>query len=397
MRVLVRVSFVDFDTGGTDLGAVAPIAESTVARCVTDRHSDSKMSCEAVERGQNEQPLKILPRISLKFPDVQTISPINLTNFEYRLKVDYVLNGLRFGFHRGFQPHLCKLKSAASNCSSANEHPSVIDENLNKETKLVLVEFFGPTHAPPLQNLHVSRFGVIPKKGNACKLILDLSFPIEHSVNDGIDKDDFSFQYCTVKHAIKLIIKTSKGALMGKVTLPFGLRSAPGTFNNVADLFEWMLVHNWSVEDLLHYLDDYFTLGAAGTDLCAKRLAAIHQAARLVGIPLSTEKCEGPTTRMVFLGIELDSNEMSARLPADKLADLMVLLREWGSKKSYKPKALQSLLGKLNHACAVIPCGQTFTRRLIDLLRGSPRSRPFLRLNKQCQLDIARWQEFLPS
>ena len=180
------------------------------------------MSCKAVEQGQNEQPLKILPCISLQFTDIQTISPINLTNFELQLtshpdrrKVDYVLNGLRFGFHLGFQPHLCKLKSAAFNCPSANEHPSVVDEYLNKEVSLGRV--FGPTHAPPLQNLHVSRFGLIPKKGNAWRLILDLSFPVDHSVNDGIDKDDFSFQYCTVKHAINLIIKTGKGALMGKV------------------------------------------------------------------------------------------------------------------------------------------------------------------------------------
>ena len=276
-------------------------------------------------------------------------------------------------------------------------------------------------------DFHIS---TIPKKGNAWRLILDLSFPVDHSVNDGIDKDDFSFQCCRVKHAINLIIKTGKGALMGKVdiksayvhriipgnpsdryllgmrwkgkyyvdlTLPFGLRSAAGIFNGVADLFEWMLIHNWSVEDLLHYLDDYFTLGAAGTDLCAKRFTAIHQAARLVGIPLSPEKCEGPTIRMVFLGIELDSIEMSARLPADKLADLIALLREWGDKKSCRLKELQSLLGKLNHAWAVILCGRTFTRRLIDLLRRFPRPRPFLRLNKRCQLDIAWWQEFLPS
>ena len=157
----------------------------------------------------------------MQFSDIQTISPINLTNFELQLtshldrrKVDYVLNGLCFGFHLGFQPHLCKLKSAASNCPSANEHPSVIDEYLNKEVSLGRV--FGPTHAPPLQNLHVRRFGVIPKKGNAWRLILDLSILVDHSVNDGIDKDDFSFQYCTVKHTINLIIKTSEGALMGK-------------------------------------------------------------------------------------------------------------------------------------------------------------------------------------
>ncbi len=158
------------------------------------------------------------PFISLNFPDVQTISPINLTNFELQLmshpdrcKVDYVLNGLRFGFQLGFQQHLCKLKSATSNCPSANEHPAVIDEHLNKEISLGRV--FGPTQTPPLNNLHVSRFGVIPKKGNAWCLILDLSFPSAHSVNDGIYKDEFSLQYSTVKHTINLIIKTGKGAL----------------------------------------------------------------------------------------------------------------------------------------------------------------------------------------
>ena len=88
---------------------------------------------------------------------------------------------------------------------------------------------------------------------------------------------------------------------------------------------------------------------------------------------------------------------MSARLPAEKLTELIDLLREWRSKKSCKPKELQSLVGKLNHACSVIPCGRTFLRRLIDLLKGAQRFRPFLRLNKQCQLDIAWWQEFLPS
>ena len=368
-----------------------------------------------------------------KLPDARSISPIKLQNFEMllashpdRQKVNYVVNGLRFGFTLGFQPQSCKLKSVTSNCHSAYEHPTVIDDYLTKEIKFGRV--FGPTQTPPFSNLHISRFGVIPKKQAGWRLILDLSFPFDHSVNDGIDKDEFSLQYCSVKHAIDLIVKTGKGALMGKVdiksayriipvhpsdryllgmrwrdkfyvdlALPFGLRSAPGIFNTVADLFEWILIHHWSVEDLLHYLDDYFTLGAAGTNICANRLAAIDQAAQHVGIPLAPEKCEGPTTRIIFLGIELDSIEMSARLPAEKLTELIDLLREWRNKKSCKPKELQSLVGKLNHACSVIPCGRTFLRRLIDLLKGAQRFRPFLRLNKQCQLDIAWWQEFLPS
>ena len=107
-----------------------------------------------------------------------------------------------------------------------------------------------------------------------------------------------------------MIVKTGKGELMGKVdikrayriipihpsdrylmgmrwkgmfyvdlTLPFGLRSAPGIFNSVADLFEWTLVNNYNVQELLHYLDLYFSLGAAGTNICSTRLKAIDRAA----------------------------------------------------------------------------------------------------------------------
>ena len=45
------------------------------------------------------------------------------------------------------------------------------------------------------------------------------------------------------------------------LALPFGLRSAPYIFNSLADLFQWSLIHNYFVPELLHYLDDYLTLG----------------------------------------------------------------------------------------------------------------------------------------
>ena len=168
-----------------------------------------------------------------KLPDARSISPIKLQNFEMllashpdRQKVNYVVNGLRFGFTLGFQPQSCKLKSVTSNCHSAYEHPTVIDGYLTKEIKFGRV--FGPTETPPVSNLHISRFGVIPKKQAGWRPILDLFFPFDHSVNDGIDKDEFSLQYCSVKHAIDLIVKTGKGALMGKVDIKSASQSACG-------------------------------------------------------------------------------------------------------------------------------------------------------------------------
>lgn len=39
--------------------------------------------------------------------------------------------------------------------------------------------------------------------------------------------------------------------------LPFGLRSAPFIFSSVADLLEWILRHNYGLNFLLHYLDNF--------------------------------------------------------------------------------------------------------------------------------------------
>ena len=115
--------------------------------------------------------------------------------------------------------------------------------------------------------------------------------------------------------AIALIVKYGKSALMGKVdiknsyrivpihpddhyllgmkwrnryfvdlALPFGLRSAPYIFNSLADLFHWIIVNNFLVPDLLHYLDDYFILGPPASPVCAQSLHAIQNAANDIGI-----------------------------------------------------------------------------------------------------------------
>ena len=144
-------------------------------------------------------------------------------------------------------------------------------------------------------------------------------------------------------------------------------------FNSLADLFQWILVNNYSVPDILHYLDDYLTQGPPALPVCGQSLHAIQQAASDTGIPLAPGKIEGPTTCLTFLGIELDSHQMTARLPPAKLSELLALTKLWTDKKTCTRKELESLIGKLSHTCYVVPAGRTFMRRLINLLRDSKR------------------------
>lgn len=93
-------------------------------------------------------------------------------------QVDYVISGLSNGFHLGFNPLAVSLKSASQNMPLASLQPSVIDQYLR--TELEKGHVAGPFSIAPIPNLHISRFGIIPKKYQPGKwwLILDLSSPL---------------------------------------------------------------------------------------------------------------------------------------------------------------------------------------------------------------------------
>ena len=71
---------------------------------------------------------------------------------------------------------------------------------------------------PDAVSVHTSRFGVIPKSGqpNKWRLILDLSSPHGHSVNDAISKDFCSLRYAIVDQAVRRILDLDPGSLPGE-------------------------------------------------------------------------------------------------------------------------------------------------------------------------------------
>ena len=160
----------------------------------------------------------------------------------YQRLVSYVIQGLRQGFKLGFHRSF-KLKSAKHNKPSAHQHPSVI--YLAAEVSRNRVA--GPFQVSPFPNLHVSSFGVIPKKGQPDKwrLIIDLSAPEGASVNGGIDPS--ALQYITVDDVIRMVSLYGAGALMAK----FDVEAA---YRNIAvHPSDWQLLGiQWSAFSSLH-------------------------------------------------------------------------------------------------------------------------------------------------
>jgi hypothetical protein len=69
----------------------------------------------------------------------------------------------------------------------------------------------GPFSNPPVPTFRVSPISVIPKQSSSeFRLIHNLSFPSENSVNDFINKEFCTVKYSSINDAVRMIYKLGK-------------------------------------------------------------------------------------------------------------------------------------------------------------------------------------------
>ena len=345
--------------------------------------------------------------------------------------VAYILDGIANGFRIG-----CRHGSYAvapvygagkdKNLRSAYENPTAITEYI--ETELVSHRVIALSQENAMADgVRVSPIGVIPKKNqkNKWRMIHDLSSPNGSSVNDGISKEVSSISYESVDSAAAKMQACGKGAIMAKLdlrhayqvvpthpkdrpllgmqwqgrilidtALPFGLRSAPKIFSSVADALLWVM--RWrGVKRGIHYLDDFFFVGAPDSTECADALRTALQVCSELGMPVALEKLEGPATAISFLGIYLDSTLMQLKLPSDKLGNLRKLLASWSTRRNATKRELLSLIGHLQHAASIVKPGRTFLRHLINLSTSVSKLHHYVHLRGSISADLLWWSLFV--
>ena len=336
---------------------------------------------------------------------------------------DYVIQGFSRGFRIGFKHDASILEQAQANMRIANFQAA--EAYISKELEEDRLVQMTPEEATAF-NIHCSPLGIIPKKNQPGKwrLIVDLSSPAGASVNDGIDKELCSLSYISVDAIAGRIAAMGKGTLIAKMDikqayrmvpvhpddrrllgmkwegkvyvdkcLPFGLRSAPLIFSAIADALAWIM-RGRGVSFTEHYIDDFITLGGPRSEECKANQHLMLETCEVMGVPIENEKSEGPSTSLVFLGIELDSVTMEMRLPADKLRSLKEVLISWRGKKAGRKRDILSLIGSLAHACKVVKPGRAFVRRIIELSKQTRELSHFVRLNKEARSDIEWWYQF---
>ena len=112
---------------------------------------------------------------------------------------------------------------------------------------------------------------------------------------------------------------------------------------------------------------------------------------------MAPEKTCGPSTKLSFAGIELDTLLSEARLPPEKIEKCISIISEFLGRKKVTLREIQSLNGLFNFACSVVRPGRAFLRRLIDLTIGIKSQHHFIRVSKEVKKDLNLWLSFLSN
>ena len=176
--------------------------------------------------------------------------------------------------------------------------------------------------------------------------------------------------------------------------LPQGSASSCNIFETFSTALKWILQNKLQVGTVVKVLDDFLFI-ANTKQQCQAALNSFIYMCHELGVPVAYHKTAGPTQIITFLGIELDTLNMVARLPMDKLDKYKHELKLAMTHDKITLRELKSLIGKLQFATAVVKPGRAFLRRLYDMTILTRKPHHYIRLTKSAKQDLDTWFHFL--
>lgn len=99
---------------------------------------------------------------------------------------------------------------------------------------------------------------------------------------------------------------------------------------------------------------------------------------------------------MVCLGILVNTEDLTLRVPDSRLRDLSDELQLWLSRECFTIKELQSLLGKLSFVTAFVHASRIFLSCLFNALWSFPSHTKHQPITLAMRQDLLWWNTFLP-
>ena len=284
----------------------------------------------------------------------------------------FLLTGISQGFHIT-DPGASYRDVHVKNYKSATTHArSQVEAQILSE--IAEGNYVTTPHKPTI----VSALGAIPKPGSDdVRLIHDCSQPPGGALNDYATHEYFRYQ--TIDDATKLI---NQGDFLAKVDLksayrsvpihpsnfqatglqwqfagesnptylydtklPFGAQLSPEIFHRLTQSVRRMMARR-GYSAMVVYLDDFLII-TPDYESCVMALNTLITLLRQLGFSIAWHKVVGPSQKLTFLGIDIDTNNLTLQLPPKKLAELHSLLVSFSSRKRASRCQLESLAGKL--------------------------------------------------
>lgn len=167
---------------------------------------------------------------------------------------NYLISGFTYGFQLGCLN--TPSSTPSKNHGSTNKHPEIVLNKIKKEQSYGRISEASTN--PQYPNLVISPLGVVPKKApGQFRLIHDLSYPENNSVNSQIPAVNSQVSYDSIDTVINLVKQFGSGALMAKCDIQDGFRNIPIHPDDYHLLgFMW---------DNLYYYDKCLPMGASSS------------------------------------------------------------------------------------------------------------------------------------
>lgn len=140
--------------------------------------------------------------------------------------------------------------------------------------------------------------------------------------------------------------------------LPFGCSISCALFEKFVTFLHWVIKYKSTLPTLDHYLDDFFF---SGTENCRKLMNEFMVLSIELGVPLAINKTVGSTTKLTFLGLDIDTVLMLIRIPVDKLNKLKNGIVYLLGRQKIQLREFESVVGLMAFCARAILSARVFS------------------------------------
>jgi len=267
---------------------------------------------------------------------------------------------------------------------------------------------------------YVSNIFIVPKKGGGARPVINLKslngftayhhFKMEDlsllknmlSQGDWMGKMDLKDAYFTIpvhRDHWKYIRFRWKNTMFEFTCLPFGLSQSPRVFTKV---LKPVIAHlRKQGVRMLTYLDDSLVMNKTREGL-SQDMGKVRDLLQSLGFLINIEKSQFlPVQEIEFLGVIVNSREMTLKVPADKKENMLSSIRSLLRKPSISLRDLAQIIGKLQ-SCrrAVLPAPLHYRALQHLKIRALAKLKNYdarVNLDQQSRVDLEWWIRHLPT